>query len=127
MTPDALFADLAAEQQLHADVTFGPVWHNDGLRVGGKVYAMLVRGELVVKVPTEYAADLVARGAGTPFEPSPGRLMREWVVVPAPASRRGASPWRRLMDAAREHVATVETTRPRRAKRTSGRAASPRR
>ena len=52
-----------------------------GLRRGGHIFAMLVRGSLVVKLPRALAADIVAAGRGVPFDPGHGRLMREWVEV----------------------------------------------
>lgn len=50
-----------------------------GVRVEGKIAAMLVGGRLVVKLPAERCAELVASGA----EPlSMGRrTMREWVTL----------------------------------------------
>jgi hypothetical protein len=51
------------------------------LTVRGKIFAMLVRGRLVTKLPKPRVAELVSRGIGTRFDPGHGRLMKEWVVV----------------------------------------------
>lgn len=52
-----------------------------GLRVGKKIFAMLVRGDLVVKLPRERVDALVAAGRGHAFDPRrDGRLMKEWLV-----------------------------------------------
>jgi TfoX/Sxy family transcriptional regulator of competence genes len=57
----------------------GTGFRSPGLRLNGKIFAMLVDGELVVKLPRERCQELVAAG-GRPFR-SGGREMREWVVV----------------------------------------------
>jgi hypothetical protein len=55
---------------------------NPGLRVRGKIFAMLVRDELVVKLPKGRVDQLVASGAGARFDPGHGRLMKEWASIP---------------------------------------------
>ena len=62
--------------------------------MNGKLFAMLVRGSLVVKLPKARVDALVGEGRGTPFDPGHGRRMKEWVTV-AP----GAADW---VDLARE-------------------------
>ena len=79
--PTSRFDDIAGRYLARPGVTYGQIWHNDGLKVNGKIFAMTVRGELVVKVPAAQARSLVEAGSGRPFEPRPGRAMREWVVV----------------------------------------------
>jgi hypothetical protein len=62
-------------------VTSGKMMASFGLRVGGKIFAMLVGGELVVKLPRERVDALVAAGRGHAFDPRrDGRLMKEWLV-----------------------------------------------
>jgi hypothetical protein len=58
------------------------------LNVKGKIFAMLVKGKLVAKLPKERVDDLVGRGIGERFAPVHGRLMKEWVGVGA-----GRAPW----------------------------------
>jgi predicted DNA-binding protein (MmcQ/YjbR family) len=105
---ESLFNRLAAEQA-RQDVEFGRVWHNDGLKVGGKVFAMVVRGRLVVKIPRERAAAMTESGLAVPFEPRPGRRMREWVCLEHTGSAEQPEEWRRLIDEAREYVAQIAT------------------
>jgi len=52
------------------------------LKVNGKIFAMLVRDELVVKPPRRRVEALVGSGAGKPFDTGAGRVMREWVSIP---------------------------------------------
>src|SRR2546422_1070677 len=58
------------------------------LNVNGKVFAMLVKGKLVAKLPKERVDELVSGGRGEHFDPGHGRLMKEWVAVGS-----GKAPW----------------------------------
>ena len=51
------------------------------LKVNDKIFAMLVKGRLVVKLPRPRVEELIAAGAGGRFDPGHGRLMKEWVSV----------------------------------------------
>jgi TfoX/Sxy family transcriptional regulator of competence genes len=55
------------------------------LKVHGKIFAMLVKDRLVVKLPRARVDALVASGEGERFDPRhDGRLMKEWAMI-APA------------------------------------------
>ena len=63
-------------------VTSGRMMASLGLKVDGKIFAMLVRGDLVVKLPRERVTALVEAGVGRPFDPRrDGRLLKDWVVL----------------------------------------------
>jgi hypothetical protein len=49
------------------------------LRVNNNIFAMLVRGRLVVKLPKSRVDALVAAGEGLRFDPGHGRVMKEWL------------------------------------------------
>jgi len=51
------------------------------LSVNGKIFAMLVRSQLVVKLPKARVDKLVSRRRGEPFDPGTGKSMKEWVAV----------------------------------------------
>lgn len=55
----------------------------DGLKAGGKVFAMEVKGALVVKLSAARAEAMVQGGQAQCFDPGHGRLMKQWVVVGA--------------------------------------------
>jgi TfoX/Sxy family transcriptional regulator of competence genes len=83
---EQLFADLveqfAGEEGVEMPREGSPRrFGSDALTVNGSIFAMLTRGELVVKLPAARVAELVARGDGLPFTAGKGRAMREWVVV----------------------------------------------
>jgi hypothetical protein len=61
--------------------TGGRGFGSEALRVGGSIVAMLVQGRVVLKLPRERVSQLVAEGAGVPFENGAGRPMREWVAL----------------------------------------------
>lgn len=97
-SPEARFDGLVAELLDRPGVTYGgdePGTANrfgsNALKVGGKIFAMLVRGSLVVKLPRKRVGELVAAGEGTRFDPRGGRPMTEWLVLD-PASGQGWLP-----------------------------------
>ncbi len=52
------------------------------LKVNGKIFALLAAGnQFVVKLPKDRVDALVKSGEGRRFEPQPGKLMKEWLVV----------------------------------------------
>jgi len=100
-TPEQLWEPIARDQLAKRGVTGGTGFGtNEGLRVSGKIFAMLVRGELVVKLPGERVDELVEAGAARRFDAGKGRPMKEWASVPASASRR----WKGLVEEARTFV-----------------------
>ena len=53
------------------------------LKVNGKIFAMVVRGQLVVKLARQRVDELVEAGKGVYFDPGHGRLMKQWVSITA--------------------------------------------
>lgn len=83
------FSKLVQEFSGQPDVTYGGKgFGSSALKLGGKIFAMLTSTqEFVVKVSRERAAQLVESAAGSYFDSGRGRLMKEWVVVPASSQR----------------------------------------
>ena len=95
------FTDLAAGVLADPDVAEGTGFGSaPGLRVKGKIFAMCVKDELVVKLPKQRVDELVAAGAATQFDPGHGRLMKEWASVPPESSED----WERLASEALRFV-----------------------
>ncbi|MDQ3493277.1 MAG: MmcQ/YjbR family DNA-binding protein [Chloroflexota bacterium] len=99
-TADALeaercFESLAAGHLADPSVTRGTGFGSTtGLRVDGRIFAMLMKAELVVKLPRDRVDELVASGAGTRLETRQGRWMKEWVSV----AGGQCGDWERLVD-----------------------------
>lgn len=81
---DDLFRELAGLFLGDPDVTEGTGFgKSKGLRVGRKIFAIFGPAGLTVKLPKAQVDELVAAGWGTHFDPGHGRLMKEWVTLPA--------------------------------------------
>lgn len=77
----------------------GRKFGSNGLKVNGKLFALFTQGTLVVKLPRERVAALVASRIGTAFDPGHGRLMKEWLAVTSPKAS-----WVELAKEAHEFV-----------------------
>jgi hypothetical protein len=78
MKVEAMFDEVAAQLLAEHWLEQGRMLRSHGLRTGGKFFAMVVEGDLVVKLPASRVEELVGGGEGRPFE-SGRRVMREWV------------------------------------------------
>jgi hypothetical protein len=100
-TGEQAFSEVADRLLRDPDVEEGTGFGSSpGLRVSRKIFAMLMSGELVVKLPADRCAELVADGVARPLERGQGRPMREWVVVADSARDR----WPGLVDDALAYV-----------------------
>jgi TfoX/Sxy family transcriptional regulator of competence genes len=85
--------------------------------INGHMFAGLYQDGMVVKLPASARAKLLALPGAAPFEPMPGRVMGEFVMVPPSLARDPAAlrPW---LEEARDYG----KTRPPKAKKKRGRA-----
>ena len=75
------------------------------LKVGGKIFAMLSQGRLVLKLPRQRVDALIESGIGQRYDPRRnGSVMKEWVTVDPAADTE----WLAL---AREAMAFVASLR----------------
>ena len=51
------------------------------VRFQNKIFVMLVRGRLVLKLPADRVDDLIAAGHGVRFDANKGTPMREWLSL----------------------------------------------
>ena len=83
-TPAQRFEDLVGEFNDTDGVTLprgGGGFGRSALRYRGKIFAMFVRGDLVVKLPGQRVAELVGAGHGEHFTANKGTPMREWFAA----------------------------------------------
>lgn len=100
---DAALAPLVHELALSRTMPRPRRFGSDALKVNGAAFAMVVRQHLVVKLPRERVAALLAAGEAGPFETTPGRAMKQWAVV-----LTGPRTWTSLVREALAFAATAE-------------------
>lgn len=87
MTPEERYASLvrflvasSPAVQIGEGKGFGSTGQ---LKADGKIFAMLVRGELVLKLPSDRVDTLVDSADGRRFDAGKGKPMREWLALSA--------------------------------------------
>jgi hypothetical protein len=100
---ERLVATMLAEGSATYGNEAGPqrAFGSTSLKTDGKIFAMLVKGGLVVKLSAARIEELVADGTGDRFDPGHGRIQKEWLAV------RDSDPgqWHALATESEEFVA----------------------
>jgi len=102
--PDERYEDLVDELVGTAGVTpprGGGGFGRSALRYQGKIFAMLVRGRLVVKLPARRVDALVEAGDGIHFDANKGTPMREWLSLDPGSGQDWLALAREALDLAR--------------------------
>ena len=93
----ASFDELAAALVGRDGVSIGGRgFGSTALKVDGRIFAMSGEAGLVLKLPRDRVASLVAAGDGRPFDAGKGTPLQEWVVIPTSVEGR----WRELAEEA---------------------------
>jgi hypothetical protein len=103
VTAEERFADLVDELVGLPGVTpprGGGGFGRNALRWENKIFAMLVRGSLVLKLPAGRVDALVAAGEGARFDANKGTPMKEWLTL----DPESALPWAPLAREALDHA-----------------------
>lgn len=97
------FSDTDGVTLPHGGGGFG----RSALRYQGKIFAMFVRGDLVVKLPAGRVDELVAAGHGQRFDANKGTPMREWFAVHPDCPLTWSALAREALDFARQTARTT--------------------
>jgi hypothetical protein len=85
---EEIFTSISVRLLGAPDVDEGRIFSAHGLRTHGKIFAMLASGDRITfKLPEDRCKELVAEGAGVPFEAG-GKTMREWVSLTDPREQQ---------------------------------------
>ena len=107
MSPEERFEDLVDEMLGTEGVSpprRGSGFGRSALRVDNRIFAMFVRGRLVLKLPRQRVDELVDNGHGVRFDANKGTPMKEWLSL----DERSPLAWPKL---AREALAFVGNRR----------------
>ena len=72
----------------------------NALKAGGRIFASLSKGRLLLKLPAERVDALIQSGIGERFATGAGRPKREWITI----GLAQATEWIELSDEARRFV-----------------------
>jgi TfoX/Sxy family transcriptional regulator of competence genes len=99
---EALVAEVLASGSATYGNQDGPkrAFGSTSLKTDGRIFAMLVKGRLVVKLPAARVNELVDEGAGERFDPGHGRIQKEWLSV----FTDDADAWRGLAEESEAYV-----------------------
>ena len=89
-SPEERYEDLIDELAGIDGVTPPPGGAGFGrstFRFHGKIFVMLVRGRLVLKLPAQRVEELVAAGDGVHFDANKGTPMKEWLSLDPDSGR----------------------------------------
>ncbi len=109
------YEDLVDELTGIAGVTpprGGGGFGRSALRYEGKIFAMLVRGRLVLKLPASRVTALVRSGNGVAFDANKGTPMREWLSLDPDSDLDWLSLATEALDFARGPAAPSQRQRP---------------
>ena len=101
---DATVERFSSDPRVTGGTGFGS---SPGRRVDGRIFAMLVRGELVVKLPRGRVNELVGSGAASWFDAGKARPLREWASI----GTAHAGTWPDVVAEAYEFVGSIGRTR----------------
>lgn len=80
VTPDGL-RELVEGLDLGGPAEPTSMFGSKGYKVNGKTFVMVVKEEVVIKLPAPRVESLADAGVGHRFDPGHGRVMKEWITL----------------------------------------------
>ena len=71
-----------------------------GIKRGGKLFVMFMKGNLIVKLPEHRVNEIIDIGDGVSFDPGTGKPMKNRVLIPA----RNSDMWIKYSIEAKKHA-----------------------
>jgi hypothetical protein len=78
---ETLCAEYAGVTGISVPEPGGRGFGSQALKVNKRIFAMLVDGRLVVKLPRARVTELIETGHGQPFDGGKGTPMKEWIAL----------------------------------------------
>ena len=103
---DTPFTPIVQKMLKERGVTQAKMFGASGLKIGRKMFAMSVKGKLIIKLPKERVDILIASKQGKHFYHlfDKSRLMKEWVSI----GHKHKSKWFKLVQEAKDFVASTQ-------------------
>ena len=103
---DIPFTPIVQKMLKERGVTQAKMFGASGLKIGRKMFAMSVKGELIIKLPKERVDILIASKQWKQFYHlfNKSRLMKEWVSI----GHKHKSKWFKLVQEAKDFVASTQ-------------------
>jgi TfoX/Sxy family transcriptional regulator of competence genes len=98
-----LFGSLLEAFRDDPHVTQSKMFGSTALTIHGKVFAILYKGRLVLKLPKDRVEALVRSGQGDYFDPGHARVSKGWVSIKPEAK----ADWLSLSQEAKDFVSYV--------------------
>ena len=100
------FASILQKMLKEQGITQTKMFGIPGIKTGGKMFAMSVKGELIVKLPKGRVDALLASNKGKPFYHlfDKSRVMKEWVAI----GQKNKHNWIKLAQEAKDFVASTQ-------------------
>ena len=106
LNADTPWASIVQKMLKHLGVTHAKMFGVSGIKIGGKMFAMSVKGELIVKLPKGRVDSLLASKKGKHFYHlfDKNLVMKEWVAI----GQKNKRDWNKLAQEAKDFATSTK-------------------